>query len=478
MKKYLQEQETNFRKKLAKKQGCKKVVGKSSPDLVQVPYYIGSFSKGLKHDNQGIPEPSQMKQLLKRIENPFTHGPVHLTGSFKLEDPVCTASFELFCPNSACYQCKPAPFLSSRETGAEMEQLYAMALLRDVPFSKYTTSPEVKKVATSLKTSPELLFRGPSSGEQKGMYISQFLYHPFKYGPLEVEQKYSTPVPNVNYMTTLDQAIKVQNGEVTEKMHPLGKKKYLQTMRDGAAWVQADLPTQGAINAACLLMTMGVPRNPAAPKVEGENSFVNFGTVDMLDAINRVSRLAFLACWQHKWQQMRLRPEAYGIQVEMVQLTNDNRYHLDQHLLNSPILAEVRSKQGSSLLSQCTPQGCPTHPAYPSGHSVIAGATITVLKAYFDCRGMMKVLKPSADGQRLIDTEEMVNINDELDKLAANIGVFRCGAGYHYSSDNIEGLKLGEDIAISFLKEAVQRYKLGGGYYIKKRDGTEVLIGN
>jgi hypothetical protein len=53
-------------------------------------------------------------------------------------------------------------------------------------------------------------------------------------------------------------------------------------------------------------------------------------------------------------------------------------------LLNSQAVKEVFSTYGSYLLPMAYPEGCPTHPSYPAAHAVIAGACVTVLKAFFD----------------------------------------------------------------------------------------------
>jgi hypothetical protein len=47
---------------------------------------------------------------------------------------------------------------------------------------------------------------------------------------------------------------------------------------------------------------------------------------------------------------------------------------------------------------------CPTHPVYGAGHATVAGACVTLLKAFFDENAPIKNPKRvSADGQRLED---------------------------------------------------------------------------
>ncbi len=39
---------------------------------------------------------------------------------------------------------------------------------------------------------------------------------------------------------------------------------------------------------------------------------------------------------------------------------------------------------GNALLPMAFPEGSPTHPAYGAGHATVAGACVTILKAWFD----------------------------------------------------------------------------------------------
>ena len=67
------------------------------------------------------------------------------------------------------------------------------------------------------------------------------------------------------------------------------------------------------------------------------------------------------------------------------------------------------------------PEGCPTHPAYPSGHASFIGACITVLKAYFNEAFIIpNPVLASADGLSLMPySGPVLAVGGELDKLAA-----------------------------------------------------------
>jgi hypothetical protein len=48
---------------------------------------------------------------------------------------------------------------------------------------------------------------------------------------------------------------------------------------------------------------------------------------------------------------------------------------------------------------------------------------------------------------------ETITVNDELNKLATNVALGRNWAGIHYRSDGIEGLLLGEQVAVRYLQD-------------------------
>src|SRR5262249_60075655 len=111
-------------------------------------------------------------------------------------------------------------------------------------------------------------------------------------------------------------------------------------------------------------------------------------------------------------------------------------------------------------LPQAYPEGSPTHPAYPAAHAVNAGACATVLKAFLDERYIIPdPVEATADGTRLEPWRGAeLTLRREIDKLASHIALARNAAGVHFRSDSIEGLKLGEDVALGLLSETSLTY--------------------
>ena len=125
------------------------------------------------------------------------------------------------------------------------------------------------------------------------------------------------------------------------------------------------------------------------------------------------------------------------------------------------------------------PEGSPTHPAYPSGHATVAGACVTVLKAFFDESFVIpNPVVSSADGLSLVPyVGPDLTVGGELNKLASNITLGRNFAGTHYRSDAVEGLKLGEAIAIRFLtEENLTLNENFDGFSLTKFDGTTITV--
>jgi hypothetical protein len=173
------------------------------------------------------------------------------------------------------------------------------------------------------------------------------------------------------------------------------------------------------------------------------------------------------------------------------------------HSLQNGDLSNHFPKNGTYLLPQAFPEGCPTHPAYGSGHATVAGTCATVLKAWFDESDVFdpnvvvvdppdpalqaqleenrRPKVPNNVGTTLVDLpappDPPLTVGGELNKLVANISLGgRSGAGVHWRSDYTEAVKLGEEIAIRLLQE--QRLTYNEDYHLSltKFDGTAVVV--
>jgi PAP2 superfamily len=144
-------------------------------------------------------------------------------------------------------------------------------------------------------------------------------------------------------------------------------------------------------------------------------------------------------------------------------------------------------KHHTYLLPQAYPEGCPLHPSYPSGHATIAGACVTILKAFFNENFVIP--QPVIPKRSLDDDEDdsgteleryngpALKVGNELNKLASNIGIGRNMAGVHYRSDYADSLKLGEQIAINILEDQRLMYNENYTFSFTMFDGTPKTIG-
>jgi hypothetical protein len=269
--------------------------------------------------------------------------------------------------------------------------------------------------------------------------------------------------------------------------------RYMRNGRDYAKYVHVD-PNTGLLvsftNAGIWLFQQGAPLNPGNPytKYTTQAGFATFGAPHFLGLLGEAHQRACKVVWYAKWFVHRaLRPEAYSGLVHMT-MTGKARYPLGNDVLNSTAVANVFAKYGTYFLPQAFPEGCPQHPSYAQGHGSMAGACATILKAAFDGRVQFNTLNggsivtASEDGLSLIsytgpDADE-ITVNGEIDKLASNIGLARDFAGIHWRSDYEWGLRLGEAVAISLLRDQSNNYAGEDfeGFTITTFDGNTITV--
>lgn len=461
---------------------------------------IGNYSKGLPHDSLGEVTPAAYNALLTAMTTglPANFNAIPLGGTVKLTSPQAALKFQLEGSDSHQLQLPPAPALNSAWEAGEMVEVYWMALTRDVNFTDYATDPMIANAVAGLNAlsdfrgpkvsglvTPQTLFRAGFPGETTGHYVSQFLLKQVPYGAFQLDQKIRTVMPGVNYMTTFSNWLNIQNGGASGPDSFDATPRYMRNMRDLGEYVHRDFPIQAALNAALIILGFGPGILDAANPYIGNPSqapFATFGGPDVFDLIGRVGVYSLYAAWFQKWSvHRRLRPEEYGGLVHK-QMTGAASYPLHPDVLNSTALQSIFSQNGTYLLPMAFPEGCPTHPAYPAGHGAFAGATVTMLKAFFNESFVIpNPVVPNADGTALVpytgpDAGTMT-IGQELNKLAANISRSRDGAGVHWQTDGVQGCLLGEQVAINVLRDLKATYNEPfAGFSLTKFDGTTITV--
>lgn len=461
------------------------------------PNKIASYTKGLPHNLVGEVELAAYAAFQKAVATGqgADFEAIPLGGRVKFANPLAAYAFELEGPDPHQYAIPAPPSFSSAETASEMIELYWQALTRDVPFAEYETHALINAAVADLShcsdfrgpkvngaVTPALLFRGLTPGDVTGPYLSQFLWLDVPQGVMTLTQRGRVPIANDDYMTVYPEWLSIQRGFPPARVNVFDPTpRYLRNGRDLAEYVHRDFTYQAFLHACLILLAMQAPLKVDNPyrRTLTQSGFITFGSPQVLDCVARVANAALKASWCHKWLvHRRLRPEAFAGRVHN-HVTKAAAYPIHTTVLNAAALNAVLRAFGSHLLPMAYPEGCPTHPAYPAGHAAIAGACATVLKAFFtESFVIPNPMMASPDGLSLLPYKgSNLTVGGELNKLASNIALGRNTAGVHWRSDGIEGLKLGEGVAVGILRDlrATCREPFGGFSFVKF-DGTSVTV--
>jgi hypothetical protein len=323
-------------------------------------------------------------------------------------------------------------------------------------------------------------------------------------GVQPLSQQYQTFLPagggGSDFMTSVGEYQLIQNGGDSGRslaFDPIFR--LIRSGRDLTAYTRVDVLYQAYFIASLVLGTIKAPPNPGNPYIgsKTEKGFSTLGGPDGVGTLAEMATRALKAVWFHKWiKDLRLRPEEYGALVQ-TNLTKSSPAPqaagaLHPDALNSAVLPIIHSTYGSYLLPQAFPEGSPTHPCYPTGHGTVGGACITAIKFFFDCNQRIRpllnaarpdVVEPSIDGLSLSTytgaDRDSLDINGELNKLAHNIS-FGHGihAGIHFRSSTLWSILLGEQVALSVLRDRARSYNEPFSITITKFDGTTETITN
>jgi hypothetical protein len=348
-------------------------------------------------------------------------------------------------------------------------------------------------------------FRGTRSvfGREDGFVL---------FGTQIIDQRSIVAREGVDYLTNWAAWLDAQNGVDFNNLDKFrDRRRFLFSLRDIATYVHYDALYQAYL-VACLLMLAEGRRFPTSrgfPETSRTRSaFASFGGPHILSLVTEVATRALKAVWRQKWlHQRRARPEVVAALLTLFENdpsaieAEDLRESLTalRGLIPNAILSAVAAHNTNQnattvlkpvsglpadfpsiadaknyLLPMAFPEGSPTHPAYGAGHATVAGACVTILKAFFDLYAddgslrewpfdiyVSRKTPPNEGGELEKLSPQPVSklkLAGELDKLAANIALARNMAGVHYYTDYYESLRLGERIAVSILEEQMSMY--------------------
>lgn len=361
------------------------------------------------------------------------------------------------------------------------------------------------------------------------------------YGVQQIDQRVPVAEPGTDYMLNMTDYVNAQLGQRPPREayvpdpgstnpSPRPARRFISTLRDLATYVHYDALYQAYLNACIILLDMGTPFDPGFDHLSGggvasgsaatrrnAGGFALYGGPHILNLVTEVSTRALKAVRFQKFNNhIRLRPEALAARVEL--LREPGGKDIPRGLLRDiePLkmalesnisggfstlskIAELTGRNNSSdddttlgkqnyFLPMAFAEGSPMHPAYGAGHATVAGACVTILKAFFDTSAVLaesggrvafKRLQsgdnpilfrapdlpaPGTDsvvtpGNLVHDhPEDFLTLEGELNKLAANISIGRNMAGVHYFSDYYDSVRMGEKIAIGILEEQALTY--------------------
>ena len=415
------------------------------------------------------------------------------------------------------------------------------------------------------KLTEQTAFRGSTHGVDQGPYLSQFmlignsspdgLNKPedgyINFGAQQINQRVLEASEHDDYMMNWDDWHAVQQGfdvldsgkcaDPSPGQNFTGKRRFIYTPRDLATYVHIDALYQAYLNACLILLSQRAPFDPkfnnlsgmgddTLPNPAGEQvkrnagGFALWGGPHILSLVTEVATRALKAVRYQKFNtHLRLRPEALAARIEKATEMDDPKLQglfSDMQTQLADVLTSIKAynkdhpRGGSetALLPMAFEEGSPMHPTYGAGHATVAGACVTMLKAFFDtsarfakrdgiagfysnaqivaCLEAQKPVVAGAYEAIKNDDEEIklefvpytgtfivsvengkkvahfsskeeiqpLTLEGELNKLAANISLGRNMAGVHYYSDYYDSLRMGEKIAIGILEEQALGY--------------------
>ncbi len=378
-------------------------------------------------------------------------------------------------------------------------------------------------------------FRGSSLGVEHGPYLSQFMLLGnqsvagdndvtdgiIQYGALRVDQRVPVASAGTNFMTEWNDWLDVQNGAAPQSGNEAAiygsstsvTRRFISTPRDLATYVHYDALYESYLNACLILLGMKAPSDPGFDNLSGSGTlhlnslspdnltlteafevhereaggFALWGGPHILTLVTEVATRALKAVRYQKFNtHCRLRPEALAARIHKAsQIESDFQpignvfSQLETEIQATVNAVETNNVSGTKLLPMAFQEGSPMHPSYGAGHATVAGACVTILKAYFDTSAVLVnrggtvmfsnykngdtpvAFVPDASMNSLTDVNDgsYLTLEGELNKLAANISIARNMAGVHFYSDYYDSLRMGEEIATGILEEQALCYK-------------------
>ena len=374
-----------------------------------------------------------------------------------------------------------------------------------------------------------------------------------EFGAQRIDQRVNAHRPGRDYMTSWPLWLDVQNGADARGQDVYYEDRcprFIGTPRDLATYVHFDELYQAYFSACLLMFRNQVPFDfgfPSGAAHATRGSFATWGGPHILTLLTEVTGLALKAVRRQKFQHhLRGRPEQLAAMLTLAASEQAKELGASQAPLAAMLktlqqrtpetlraINRLNNRQNEArerdpaihprtdpdrlpdgmpswsaplarnyLLPMAFPEGSPMHAAYGAGHATVAGACVSVLKAFFemskqriqafdpdtgdavsgierpldlqaieddpdpwfdpaglDClKGLdaVYVADDETDRTTLKATDlapSALTIEGELNKLAANVSIGRNMAGVHFYTDYYDSVRLGERMAVGMLHE-------------------------
>ena len=490
-------------------------------------------------------------------QSPFNAGAMPKGAAPFVSPMAAWADTDGLSPDPAHLKMPAPPSITSRAIAAEMNELYWMSALRDSSFDvlgqnaaamgavddinagynaaidagemEIVTLHDIPVANGRANFTADSIFRAGLPGELDGPPVSQFFLRPINYGAQLISPAQIPYTADTDYLYNKGDWLLAQNTGLDTDGNPYNRDNdngfspdhyehtvdgagnpvyarfYIRNMRDLCRFVNRDALHQAYFNAALLLNNWGAPLTPENPlrklpttmmPAKRQGGFATLGGPDILALVSWMACDAIRTVWHQKWRVwLRLRPEALG----GIATVASNELGPAFQALSGLKGHTVKKEPGNFLLPIAFSAGSPAHPSYGAGHATVAGACVTMLKAWFDGCTLIKTLVSQtkgidpplgfntlkaagnhpangdppdytgADGDRLM-------VEGELNKLAANVAMGRSMGGVHFRTDNTRSLRLGELVTTVFLANFVKTYKENPAFEFNSFDGASVRI--
>lgn len=450
------------------------------------------------------------------------------------------------CANLAAHNGPLGYALLDRVTDARqaVNAAFDCAVQRDTTPGRLRAPTDFQAGAGGAAVTIQTLFRSGLKDEDHGPLLSQFFLHPIAFGTQTIDQRQVPYIARRDFLTRHGDWLLAQNTgkdrygraygdcnhwadqQAGNLYYPTTNGQHdgvpivrpISTLRDIARFVNRDALHQAYFNAALFLLGTGAALDAGNPyggnRYGREGGFATLGGPDLLTLVSEVASRALKVVWRQKWLvHRRCRPEVYAGLVQMqrngygrpgnpvvtrnygLPLAGTGCAGFDAAITDTLTAvgahnAVLNGGAGTLFLPMAFSAGSPSHPAYGAGHATVAGACVTVLKAWFDedqtlagiyqkynggrqkdpSPTMLQILQPGyrraggtledfCDPQPYTAADAgAMTVGGELNKIASNVAMGRSIGGVHWRTDNTRSLRLGEAVAIEILRKRTMEY--------------------